>query len=120
MRCDCGPQLGLAMQMICERKAGLLIYLRQEGRGIGLVEKIKAYKLQDQGEDTFTANLKLGHLPDCRSYDMLKAVFEYFDIGKVDLLTNNPDKIAAVQAAGVEIANRLPIKTGHNPHVSEF
>ena len=120
LRCDCGPQLELAMQMICERKAGLLIYLRQEGRGIGLVEKIKAYALQDQGEDTVSANIKLGHPPDSRRYDMLKAVFRHFGVGQVDLLTNNPEKIAAVQAAGVTIVNRLPIKAGRNRHNQDY
>lgn len=116
LRCDCGPQLAFAMDMMRERKAGLLIYLRQEGRGIGLVEKIKAYALQDQGEDTFTANIKLGHPADNRNYDMLKNVFAHFGITKIDLLTNNPEKIAAIKAAGIEIKNRLPIKAGHNPH----
>lgn len=116
LRCDCGPQLAFALEMIRERKSGLLIYLRQEGRGIGLVEKIKAYALQDQGEDTFTANIKLGHPADNRQYGMLKAVFDHFNVQKIDLLTNNPDKMAAITRSGIEIRDRIPIKAGHNPH----
>jgi len=116
LRCDCGPQLEFAMGMMCEQKSGLLIYLRQEGRGIGLVEKIKAYALQDQGEDTFTANIKLGHPADNRHYDMLKGVFSYFNVAQIDLLTNNPEKISAIEAAGIQINKRIPIKAGHNAH----
>lgn len=120
LRCDCGPQLKYAMQQMSIAPAGLLIYLRQEGRGIGLLEKVKAYQLQDQGEDTYSANLKLGHPPDNRSYDMLKAVFEYFNINQIDLFTNNPDKISAIKKAGVTIRKRLPIKAGRNPHNKKY
>ncbi|MEE9271988.1 MAG: GTP cyclohydrolase II [Robiginitomaculum sp.] len=116
LRCDCGPQLAFAMDKMRERKSGLLIYLRQEGRGIGLVEKIKAYALQDKGEDTVTANIKLGHKADNRHYDMLKDIFAYFNVTQIDLLTNNPEKISAIKAAGVQIKNRIPIKAGHNAH----
>ncbi|PHQ67503.1 MAG: GTP cyclohydrolase II [Robiginitomaculum sp.] len=116
LRCDCGPQLAFAMDMMRTRKSGLLIYLRQEGRGIGLVEKIKAYALQDGGEDTVTANLKLGHPADNRHYDMLKGVFAYFGVTQIDLLTNNPEKISAIKTAGIEIKKRIPIKVGHNAY----
>lgn len=116
LRCDCGPQLAFAMKEISARKRGLLIYLRQEGRGIGLVEKIKAYNLQDGGDDTYTANLKLGHPADNRSYDMLGDVFKHFGVSDIDLMTNNPDKIAAIENAGINISNRIPIQAGHNPH----
>ena len=91
-------------------------YLRQEGRGIGLTEKIKAYQLQDQGFDTFDANVQLGDLPDNRNYDMLADVFAHLNVKQVKLMTNNPDKIQAIESQGVEVVERLPIKVGHNPH----
>ena len=120
LRCDCGPQLKFAMQRISEAPAGLLIYLRQEGRGIGLLEKIKAYNLQDQGEDTFEANVKLGHDADGRNYEMLKAVFDHFKISQIDLLTNNPEKVKAIDSTGVKIINRQAIKVGLNPHNKDY
>lgn len=116
LRCDCGPQLEFAMQQIAQAEKGMIIYLRQEGRGIGLIEKVKAYQLQDQGEDTYTANIKLGHPADNRSYDMLDEVFQHFGIKQVDLMTNNPEKIAAIEKAGVQINQRITIKPGQNPH----
>ncbi|MFC3193720.1 GTP cyclohydrolase II [Marinicella sediminis] len=116
LRCDCGPQLAFAMDQIAQRKQGMLVYLRQEGRGIGLTEKIKAYQLQDQGFDTFDANVKLGHLPDNRSYDMLEDVFAHFGVKQIELMTNNPDKIRAIEAHGVEVKDRMAVKVGHNPH----
>jgi len=116
LRCDCGPQLAFAMEAISEAGKGLIVYLRQEGRGIGLTEKIKAYQLQDQGFDTFDANVQLGHLPDNRNYDMLADVFAHLHVKKVKLMTNNPDKIQAIESQGVEVVERLPIKVGHNPH----
>jgi len=116
LRCDCGPQLEFALCEIGKQDKGLLIYLRQEGRGIGLVEKIKAYQIQDQGVDTFDANIKLGHPADNRNYEMLADIFNYFGIGNIDLMTNNPDKITAVLAANINIINRVPIKIGHNKH----
>jgi GTP cyclohydrolase II len=116
LRCDCGPQLAFAMDQIAKRQKGMLIYLRQEGRGIGLTEKIKAYQLQDQGFDTFDANVKLGHLPDNRSYDMLADVFSHFDVQQVELMTNNPEKISAIEHQGVSVKSRMAVKVGHNPH----
>ena len=116
LRCDCGPQLAFAMDQIAQRQKGMLIYLRQEGRGIGLTEKIKAYQLQDQGFDTFDANVKLGHLPDNRSYDMLADVFSHFGVRQVELMTNNPDKISAIEHQGVSVKSRMAVKVGHNPH----
>ena len=116
MRCDCGPQLAFAMQAMGESDHALLIYLRQEGRGIGLVEKIKAYQLQDAGYDTYDANVKLGHPADNRRYDMLKSVFAHFGITEIDIMTNNPEKIQAIEQAGVRIRNRVPIKIEHNVH----
>lgn len=120
LRCDCGPQLKFAMQKMAQAKSGLLIYLRQEGRGIGLLEKIKAYQLQDTGMDTFDANVKLGHLADNRSYEMLRPVFQHFEVKSIDILTNNPEKIQAIEAAGVTINKRYPIKTGHNSHNKDY
>ncbi len=116
LRCDCGPQLEFALKAMGETEHALLIYLRQEGRGIGLTEKIKAYQLQDQGEDTFDANVSLGHAPDNRSYDMLSDVLSYFGVENMRLMTNNPDKMSAIEAAGVAITERIPVKVGHNPH----
>lgn len=116
LRCDCGPQLAFAMDQIAKAGKGMIVYLRQEGRGIGLTEKIKAYQLQDQGFDTFEANVKLGHLPDGRNYDMLQAVFEHIGVEKIKLMTNNPDKISAIESQGVKVVDRMAIKVGHNPH----
>ena len=116
LRCDCGPQLAFAMQQIADAGQGMIVYLRQEGRGIGLTEKIKAYHLQDQGFDTFDANVKLGHLPDNRNYDMLAAVFQHMKVSKVKLMTNNPDKIQAIESQGVQVVDRIAIQVGHNLH----
>lgn len=120
LRCDCGSQLEFAMQEISHQDNGLIIYLRQEGRGIGLVEKIKAYQLQDQGVDTYDANIELGHAADNRSYDMLGDVFDFFNIDKINLMTNNPEKIAVIEQAGINIMKRIPVKTGHNCHNQSY
>ena len=116
LRCDCGPQLAFAMQSIGQQAQGMIIYLRQEGRGIGLTEKIKAYELQDQGEDTVSANLKLGHPADGRSYDMVGPVLQHFGITQVRLMTNNPSKIESLQAQDITVSERVPIRIGENPH----
>lgn len=120
LRCDCGPQLEFAMQEISKQDKGMIIYLRQEGRGIGLVEKIKAYQLQDQGADTYDANIQLGHAADNRQYEMIEDVFNYFNVKKIDLLTNNPDKITAIENSGVSIRKRIPIKAGQNSHNKDY
>jgi len=120
LRCDCGPQLAFAMGQISKAGQGMIVYLRQEGRGIGLTEKIKAYQLQDQGFDTFDANVQLGHLPDNRSYDMLADVFKRMGVNKVKLMTNNPDKIAAIESQGVEVVERVVIQVGHNLHNQSY
>lgn len=120
LRCDCGPQLEFAMKEISQQEKGMIIYLRQEGRGIGLVEKIKAYQLQDQGVDTFDANIQLGHPADNRNYTMLEDVFKYFAIKNIDLMTNNPDKVSAITDAGVNINNRIAIKIEHNKHNKDY
>lgn len=111
-RCDCGPQLDAALKTIQEHGWGCLLYLRQEGRGIGLHAKIQAYNLQDQGADTLDANLMLGHPADARDYtiaaDMLRAV----GITDVSLLTNNPDKVESLQQLGITVSNRMPLVVG--------
>src|SRR5438105_7279634 len=95
LHCDCGKQLAKSLQLISE-EGGILIYLRQEGRGIGLFEKIKSYRLQAKGYDTFEANVLLGHQPDERSYDIVKNILEDFNISSIRLLTNNPSKVSDI------------------------
>lgn len=111
-RCDCGFQLEKALDNIVKEGKGVLLYLRQEGRGIGLLNKIKAYNLQDQGLDTVEANEHLGFDADLREYDICKLMLETLKVKKVRLMTNNPKKIAALQDLGIEIVERLPIDHG--------
>jgi GTP cyclohydrolase II len=111
-RCDCGPQLKLAMQKINERGQGLIIYLRQEGRGIGLYDKLRAYNLQDEGYDTVDANLLLGHEIDERDYSLAAVIIEEFGIQSIQMMTNNPAKLAALEECGVNITARIPLETG--------
>ncbi len=114
LRCDCGPQLHLALKLISQ-EGGLLIYLRQEGRGIGLVNKLKAYVLQDKGKDTVEANLSLGLPVDSRDYFIAYQFLKHFNINKVRLLTNNPDKIAKLKHFNVDVVERIPIHIPANP-----
>lgn len=109
LRCDCGEQLQHAMSEISKAGSGIVVYLRQEGRGIGILNKIKAYKLQDQGLDTVEANLSLGFEADERNYDIAGEILSSFSIKKVKLMTNNPDKISALQDYGIEVASIIPI-----------
>jgi len=120
LRCDCGPQLQLAMQKIAAEGRGMILYLRQEGRGIGLLNKIKAYSLQDQGADTVEANEKLGFEADGREYEVCKPILEHFGVNEVRLMTNNPRKVASLQELGITVAERLPIETGHNSHNESY
>lgn len=120
LRCDCGAQLQAAMHKVALAGRGAIFYLRQEGRGIGLINKIRAYKLQDCGLDTVEANEKLGFGADMRDYSMLKPMFEHIGIRSVRLLTNNPRKIQALKDIGVIIAERRPHETGRNPHNAQY
>ncbi len=114
-KCDCGNQLHKSLEIISKNKAGIIIYLRQEGRGIGLSNKIHAYKLQDDGLDTVEANLELGFDDDLRNYEIAADILKYLKIKKVDLITNNPDKINNLKHYGITINKRIPINVGHCP-----
>jgi GTP cyclohydrolase II len=120
MRCDCGNQLQAALKAIAEEGRGALFYLRQEGRGIGLLNKIKAYKLQDAGADTVEANEQLGFGADMRDYSVLGPMFEYLKIKSVRLMTNNPRKVAALEEHGVEVVERIALHTDSNPHNEKY
>jgi len=109
LRCDCRAQLELALDRIAQEGRGLIIYENQEGRGIGLMNKLRAYELQDQGLDTVEANEKLGFEADLRNYALTAAIIKWFGADKVRLLSNNPDKVAALEAAGVHVVERAPI-----------
>ncbi len=120
LRCDCGNQLQAALQAIAEEGRGALFYLRQEGRGIGLLNKIKAYKLQDAGADTVEANEQLGFGADMRDYSILKPMLEHLQIRSVRLMTNNPRKVAALEEHGVEVVERIALHTHSNPHNEKY
>jgi GTP cyclohydrolase II len=108
LRCDCRSQLELALNLIAEEGCGLLIYEHQEGRGIGLLNKLRAYELQDDGLDTVEANVRLGFEADLRDYRMPAEILRYFEVKSVRLLSNNPEKIAALESAGIEVVERIP------------
>lgn len=110
VKCDCGRQLKQAMKMVEEEGCGVIVYQQQEGRGIGLMNKIRAYALQDEGQDTVEANISLGFEPDLREYRACVAVIKELGVRRVRLLSNNPDKVAAVQAAGLEVVERVSIE----------
>ena len=117
-RCDCGEQLDLAMQLIDKAGFGVLIYLRQEGRGIGLLKKLQAYNLQDQGMDTVDANIHLGHLADEREYTIAALMLEDLKIKSIKLMTNNPKKIDALEKLGINVAGRIPVEVAaHNDNL---
>lgn len=107
LRCDCRLQLELALNRIGQEGAGILLYEQKEGRGIGLMNKLRAYALQDTGLDTVEANVELGFAPDCRDYEMPVAVLQLLGIPAIRLMTNNPEKVAAVEAAGIQVAERV-------------
>jgi len=120
LRCDCGDQLDRAMEMIANEGRGVVLYLRQEGRGIGLKHKISAYGLQDQGMDTVEANVQLGFLPDLRNYGMGAQMLSDLGIKKMTMLTNNPKKIIGLQGYGLEIIDRIPIEIPPNPNNEKY
>jgi GTP cyclohydrolase II len=107
LRCDCRLQLEMALKKIAEEGAGILLYEQQEGRGIGLMAKLKAYELQDQGLDTVQANEKLGFAADCRDYDLAAGALKLLGVSRVRLMTNNPDKVAALETAGITVTERV-------------
>jgi GTP cyclohydrolase II len=116
MRCDCRDQLEAAMAYLEKRKCGILVYLDQEGRGIGLSNKIKAYALQDAGMDTVEANVHLGFGEDMRDYDVAADILKYFGIREIMLLTNNPHKIADLEMHGIRVLERIPLITKPNKY----
>tara|TARA_B100000427_G_scaffold277622_2_gene247037 strand:- start:5374 stop:6012 length:639 start_codon:yes stop_codon:yes gene_type:complete len=120
LRCDCGPQLDAAISMIQDVGWGCILYLRQEGRGIGLHAKIQAYNLQDQGADTVEANLLLGHPADARDYGVASEILRLIGIESVCLLTNNPDKIAQLISYGINVEQRMPLVAGVGDENREY
>ena len=120
LKCDCGPQLAAALAAMHEDGSGILIYLRQEGRGIGLVNKLRAYALQDQGFDTVDANLRLGFAVDERDFAVAARMLALLGIDRVRLLTNNPTKVEGLSAAGIEVVTRVPLTIAANPHNVDY
>jgi GTP cyclohydrolase II len=120
LKCDCGPQLKEALRLIGEEGGGVLIYLRQEGRGIGLANKLRAYALQDRGLDTVDSNLRLGFADDERNYAHAAAILRELGIDEVRLLTNNPNKVAALEAEGIRVAERVAHHMPANPHNADY
>lgn len=120
LKCDCGPQLHAALHEIAEAQWGVLLYLRQEGRGIGLINKIRAYQLQDQGFDTVDANTRLGFAIDARDFGVAARMLALLGIRSIRLLTNNPAKVAGLEAETVHVAERLPLSLPSNPHNERY
>lgn len=120
LKCDCGPQLKEALRIIGAERGGVLLYLRQEGRGIGLANKVRAYALQDRGLDTVDANGRLGFADDERDYGHAAAMLRALGIGRVRLLTNNPDKVSGLEAAGIQVAERVAHQMPANPHNADY
>lgn len=119
-RCDCGQQLALSLELIAQAGRGVLLYMRQEGRGIGLADKLRAYNLQDEGMDTVDANLALGHQADARHYDSAALMLHDLGVRQISLLTNNPSKVEELQSLGVEIAERIPLVVDANPENERY
>lgn len=115
LRCDCGDQLEHALEEIAKAASGILIYQMQEGRGIGLINKLRAYQLQDQGIDTVEANLQLGFGADERTYEFCAEILKYLGVSSVRLMSNNPDKIRGLENSGIEVVERLPLIVQSSP-----
>ena len=120
LRCDCHDQLHLALGLIAEEGAGILLYEHKEGRGIGLMEKLRAYALQDQGLDTIEANLQLGHAVDLRDYRLPVQILRFLKVESVRLMTNNPEKIGAVVASGIDIVERVSAEVPGSPYSAHY
>ena len=116
LKCDCRDQLDLAMKQVAAQGAGIILYLRQEGRGIGLVNKIRAYQLQSQGHDTVDANRLLGLPDDARTYELVPEMLRHFDVPSILLMSNNPDKAQQLRELGVAVNGTLPVIVRPNPH----
>ena len=115
LRCDCHDQLHLALGIIAEAGAGILLYENQEGRGIGLMAKLQAYELQDQGLDTIEANHELGYETDCRNFELPAAILQHLGVPAVRLITNNPEKVQALETAGIQVVERLSARVASEP-----
>ena len=120
LRCDCGEQFDRSLAMVAEAGLGVVLYLRQEGRGIGLLEKLRAYNLQDQGYDTVDANLMLGHEADERDYTLAARMLEDLQVKAVRLITNNPLKIRALEAEGIRVTARVPLAVAANAQNAQY
>jgi GTP cyclohydrolase II len=120
LRCDCGQQLEMALSLIAEEEAGILIYEQQEGRGIGLMAKLQAYELQDAGLDTVEANERLGFKADERDYALPAEILKGLGVHEVRLLSNNPDKVEALERAGVKVVERVPCEVKPSPQAEEY
>ena len=120
LKCDCGFQLATALRQIKEEGRGVLIYHREEGRGIGLINKIRAYSLQDQGMDTIEANLALGFKADERNFEVCADMFELLGVKQVRLMTNNPEKVETMKQAGINVVERVPLNVGENRYNTKY
>ncbi len=120
LRCDCRAQLELSLAMIADEGRGLLIYEHKEGRGIGLLNKLRAYELQDEGADTVEANERLGFAADLRNYELPAQILLHFGVRRVRLLSNNPDKIQALERSGIEVVERVPCQAEYNETAENY
>jgi GTP cyclohydrolase II len=120
LRCDCRQQLELALATIADAGAGILLYENQEGRGIGLMAKLQAYELQDQGLDTIEANLELGYKADCREYELPAQILKLLGVTSVRLITNNPEKVAALEAVGIAVVERISAEVPSEPTFERY